>query len=243
MFRFYPLVLILQGYCLYHAYTQQKGYHWYLIIMFLPVIGSLIYLYDNFYSQANVDTVSEKIKGVVNPNHDVEKLLKESKYSDTIANRIKLADSYASRQKYLQAISLYESCLQGFNADDIKTKEKLMVAKYFIDDYEGVLNLGDSLNDNPSFKKSESRIVYAWSLHFLNHSEKAETVFKDMDIRFGNYMHRSEYAKFLIDRQKSFEAKELLESLEDEISHMDKVEQRQKKEIRREINGLLRSIR
>ena len=243
MIRLYPLVLILQGYCMYHAYTQKRGYHWYLIIMFLPVIGSLIYLFDVYGSQANIDTVSEKFKGVVNPNHDVEKLLKESKYSDTIANRIKLADSYASKQKYLQAISLYESCLHGFNADDIKTKEKLMVAKYFIDDYEGVQSLGDSLNENPQFKKSESRVVYAWSLHYLDQSEKAEAIFKDMDIRFGNYVHRSEYAKFLIDQQRSFEAKELLEELEDEIAHMDKSEQRQKKEIRREINGLLRSVR
>ena len=243
MSRLYPLVFIIQGYCIYHAYKNQKGYHWYLIILFLPIIGSLIYLFKNFGTQVNIDTVSETIKGAVNSNYEVEKLLKESKYTDTIANKIKLADVFASKEKYLQAIALYESCLQGFNSDDIKTKEKLMVAKYFIEDYNGVKELGDDLNEDPMFKNSESRIVYAWSLSFLDDNEKAEDVFKAMDIRFGNYVHRSEYAKFLMEQKRPLEAKELLTELENEISHMDTGEQRQKKPIRREINNLLRSVR
>lgn len=241
--RFFPVILILQGYCIYHAYKNQKGYHWYLIVLFLPLLGSFAYLFLNFGSRANLDTVSETIKGVINDDYEVEKLLKESKYSDTITNRIKLADSYASKQKYLQAIALYESCLEGYNADDLKTKEKLMVAKYFIDDYQGVEILGNTLNDNPSFKHSESRIVYAWSLAYLGNHEKAEEVFKDMDVRFSNYVHRSEFAKFMIEQNRSYEAKELLAELEEEISHMDSGEQRQKKAIRREINNLYKSVK
>lgn len=243
MSRLYPLVFILQGYCIYHAYKNQKGYHWYLIVLFLPIIGSLVYLFVNFGSRTNIENVGETIKGVVNSNYEVEKLIKESKYSDTITNRIKLADSYAARQKYLQAIALYESCLEGFNADDLKTKEKLMVAKYFIEDYAGVQELGDTLNENPTFKNSESRIVYAWSLYYNGQHQKAEEVFKAMDIRFGNYVHRSEYAKFLIEQKRSLEAKELLTELEEEISHMEASEQRQKKPIRKEINNILRSIK
>lgn len=243
MSRLYPLILILQGYCLYHAYKNKKEYYWYLLVLFLPVIGSLIYLFTNFGTQANLDTVSETIRGAVNSNYEVDRLLKEAKYSDTIANKIRLADSYASKQKYHQAIALYESCLEGFNADDLKTKEKLMVAKYFVDDYQGVLELGDTLNENPSFRNSESRIVYAWSLSFLGDYEKAEEVFKAMDVRFSNYVHRSEFAKFLMEQNRTFEAKELLSELEEEIAHMDAGEQRQKKAIRKEINNLYRSIK
>jgi len=239
----YPLIFILQGFCIYHAYKNQKGYHWYLIVLFLPIIGSLAYLFVNFGSTANMDTVSETIKGVVNSNYEVEKLLQESKYSDTITNRTKLADSYASQQKYLQAIALYESCLVGFNTDDLMTKEKLMVAKYFIEDYEAVQKIGDTLNEIPAFKNSESRIVYAWSLNFRDNTEKAEKVFKAMVIRFGNYVHRTEYAKFLIEQKRPLEAKKLLTELEDEISHMDTDEQRRKKSIRKEINNILKTLR
>lgn len=243
MSRLYPLVLILQGYCIYHAYKHQKEYYWYLIVVFLPILGSLAYLYVNFGSRVNIDSVTESIKEVVNSDYEVEKLLKEAKYSDTIANRIKLADSYASKGKYLPAISLYESCLVGYNADDLKTSEKLMVAKYFMNDYQGVVEHGDKLNELPSFRNSESRIVYAWSLAHIGNSEKAEEVFKAMNANFSNYVHRAEYAKFMIENNRSHEAREMLLQLEDEIVHMETGEQRQKREIRKEIKNLLRSVK
>lgn len=243
MSSLYPIVFILQGYCIYHAYQNQKEYHWYLIILFLPIIGSLLYLYLNFGSRLNLDNVGESIKGAVNTNYEVDKLLKNSEYSDTFANRIKLADTYASKGNYLPAISLYESSLQGFNADDLKTQEKLLVAKYFVEDYDGVLELGDTLNHLPTFKNSESRIVYAWSLAFRDNLEKAEEVFKGMVANFSNYVHRYEYAKFLIKQSREFEAKEMLLELENEISHMESGEQKRKSPIRKEINNLLSSIK
>lgn len=242
MSKLYPLVLILQGYCLYHAYKNQKEYYWYLAILFLPILGSLLYLYINFGSRIDIDQVSETIKSTVDSNYEVDKLIKESKYSDTIANRIKLADTYASKGKYLPAITLYESCLHGYNSDDLKTKEKLMVAKYFVEDYDGVITLGNDLNEVPLFKNSESRIVYAWSLSFSGDNEKAEAVFKDMDANFSNYVHRSEYAKYLMQHNRALEAKDILQNLEDEISHMEPGEQRRKSPIRKEIKNLIRSI-
>jgi len=238
-----PLLFVLQGYCIYHAYKNQKGYLWLMVILFIPILGALTYIFSNFGKSVNLEEVGESIKEAMDSDYDVEKLLKESKYSDTIANRIKLADSYASRRQYGQAIALYESCLQGFNADDLMTKEKLMVAKYFSDDYEGVKVLGDSLNEQYAFRNSESRIVYAWSLHYLGLTEQADTVFKEMDVRFSNYVHRSEYAKFLIEENRIHEARELLIGLQDEISHMESGEQRQKRDIRKEITNILKSIR
>jgi hypothetical protein len=196
----------------------------------------------NLGPTANLENVGEAVKGVVNTNYEVENLLKESTYSDTITNRIILADSYAAKEKYLQAIALYESCLTGFNVDDLITKEKLMVAKYFIQDYQGVQDVGDTLETNPSFKNSESRIVYAWSLHYSGHSEKAEEVFKAMDVRYSNYVHRYEHAKFLLELDRSADAIALLSELELEISEMEISEQQRKKEIRKEINNLLKSL-
>ena len=242
MSRLFPiLIILLQVYCIYHAYKNQKAFYWYLIILVFPVIGSLGYLFIHFESRENFESMGEKIKGMVNEEYEVEKLIKESKYSDTITNRIKLADKYASKQRFHEAIALYESCLKGYNADDIQNKEKLMVSKFYIHDYEGVIETGNSLNNEPLFRNSESRIVYAWSLHLLDRNEEAEAVFKDMDVRFSNYVHRSEYAKFLIENSRSLDARDLLSELEDEIAHMDPSEQRQKREIRKEIVSLLKS--
>lgn len=202
----------------------------------------MIYLYVHFATRQNIDTVKSTIQTTVNSNFEIEQLLKESKYADTIANRIKLADAYASKTKYLQAITLYESCLEGYNKDDHKTREKLMVARYFVGDNNEVIKHGDLLKDDVAFKKSESRIVYAWSLSAEGQNEKAESEFKDMDVRFGNYVHRTEYAKYLIEQNREKESKELLLSLQDELSHMEREERRQKKDIAKEIEKVLKTV-
>lgn len=243
MYRFSSFILIAQAFCIYHAYKNKKEYYWYLLIIFLPFLGSVAYLYIHFATRRNIDNVATKIKTTVNSNYEIQELLKESKYADTIANRIKLADAYASKNKYLQAIALYESSLEGFNKDDIKTREKLMVARYFVDDFEEVLKHGEYLVGDPLFKNSESRIVYAWSLSALDMKEKAEAEFKEMDVRFGNYIHRTEYVKYLLEQERPKEAKELLLSLQDEIAHMDRDEQRQKKDIAKEIEKLMRTLK
>lgn len=246
MIRIYSLIGIAQIFCLYHAFTKKKEMYWYFIIIFLPMIGTLAYLYVHFFTKSTISNVTdtiESIKGKMDKNYEIEKLLNQAKYTDTISNKIRLADAYASKQQYGQAIALYNSCLKGYNADDLPTLEKLMVAYYFSDDFENTIKIGNQLNTNPLFKNSESRITYAWSLYFDGQEEKAEEVFKAMDIRYGNYVHRTEFAKFLIDLGRAKEALGILQTLEEEIDGMDRPEKRQKSQISADLKKLKRSIR
>jgi len=242
MFRYYTIIMIIQAFCLYHIFKNKKESYWYLVVIFLPFLGSLLYLFQEFGSRNNIEKVSETIKGSINKNYHYEQLLKEAKFTDTFTNRIKLGDHHASREEYDQAIALYESCLQGFNKDDVKTIEKLMVAKYYVDDFSAVIELGKKLEKDKTFKNSESRIVYAWALYQDDSLDQSEAVFKDMDVRFGNYLHRIEYARFLEAERREGEAKALLLSLKEEIDHMETNEKRQKKPIAKEINTFLKRI-
>ena len=94
------------------------------------------------------------------------------------------------------------------------------------------------MGDTKTFKNSEERIAYAWSLHHQKEITKAEMIFKDMDVRFSNYKHRLEYGQFLIENKREEEAKVHLSYLLEEINHMDRVEQRSKKQIIRTIRNL-----
>lgn len=242
MLRLYSLLGILQLFCLYHAFKNRKESYWYFVIFFLPGLGTAAYVYMHFLTKNNIDKVSETIKSTVNPKYSINSLLKEAKYSDTITNKEKLADAYASKGQYHQSIALYESCLEGFNAGDLGIQEKLMVARYFVDDFEGVVKVGNELEGKKAFAKSESRVVYAWSLFYLGADAKSDKVFQSMDIRYGNYVQRAEFAKYLIETHREREAKSLLISIQDEFDGMDKIEFRQKKEIRKEISGLMKAV-
>ena len=242
MIRYYSIIGALQVFCLYHIYKNHRESYWYFVVLFIPALGSLAYLYVEFFTRNNIEKVSESIKNVVNPEYSIQNLLKEAKYSDTITNKEKLADAYASKGQYHQAIALYKSCLEGFNEADSGILTKLMVAQYFVDDYQGVVVAGSKLDGDPVFDKSESQAVYAWSLYHVGQHEKADEVFESMDVRYSHYVQRSEYAKYLIETNRSDQAKDLLSSLIDEFEGMDKTELRQKKAIRKEIEGLMKEV-
>ena len=205
------------------------------MILFLPIAGSLIYLYYNFYNQRNLDSIADGIEGVINSNHKIETTQKELKYTDTITNRTKMADEYMFTKNYTEAINLYKSCLTGYNKKDPETIKKLIKAKFIMEDYLSVIYYGDLLKSDIYFKNSESRIDYAWSYYKSNQPEIAENIFKSMERQFTNYPHRMEYGIFLCETNKKEKAKAVFDNLLEEIDDMDSQEQRLNKSIYKQI--------
>src|SRR5689334_16439748 len=214
MIGIYTPVLILQAYCLYHAYQRNAVQHWYWLIIFLPGIGCALYLYHNFYNRDNIESIAEGVKTVVNSNYKLEQLEKAYKLSDNITSQTNLANGYVKYGRYDDAIKLYEECLSGFMADD-PTLQMLLLQAYFLkQDYESAIRVGKNLQSEKSFQNAEERIAYAWALHHAGKTELAETTFEDMNKSFSNYRHRVEFGKFLLATGKQDALRDLLNSLQ-----------------------------
>lgn len=238
LYGYYTPILLLQAFCIYHAYRNNTHQKWMWLIIFIPLIGCLIYLYDNFASRRNLEDVQEGVKGMMTSNYQLKKLEKENKYAATVSNKVKLADAYLQHGRYEAAIPLYQSCLTGLYSDDPDLIKKLLKAHFLNKDYPNVVACAQKLLTEKSFKNDEARIAYAWSLYHLGKEAEAETNFKAMDAQFSNFPHRVEYCKFLLAIQRSQESKAKLEELMDEIDHMDTFEQRLKRPILREIKQI-----
>jgi hypothetical protein len=242
MIRFTPL-LILQIFCIYHAYTNRVDWRWYLLIIFLPLIGCIIYLYVHFVNKQNLSTVTKGVQSVINTNHELERLEKQMEFSDTIQNKTLVADKYVELERYEEAIALYQSCLEGFNENDPKTIKKLVKALYLHEDYKKAVFYGDKVLDDPYFLKSEDVICYAWSLFYTDELKLAEALFSKMDVSFANYVHRMEYAKFLHETDRTGEALEKLEEIMAEFDHMESTEKRHLRPTIRAIQQLHRELK
>jgi hypothetical protein len=238
MYGYYTPILLLQAFCLYHAYRNNTHQKWLWLIIFIPLIGCLIYLYDNFASRRNLEDVQEGVKTMVNSNYQINKLEKEIKYAPTVTNKVKLADAYVQHQRYVEAIPLYQSCLQGLYADDPHLIKKLLRVLYLNKDYAAAIEHGQKLLREKSFLQDEARVAYAWSWFHVGNLEEAESNFRAMDLQFSNFPHRVEFCKFLIENKRENEAKEKLEELMDEIDHMSAFEQKLKRPILRQIKQL-----
>ncbi|MEM9822812.1 MAG: hypothetical protein AAF985_17155 [Bacteroidota bacterium] len=237
MFRFYTPILLLQLFCLYHAYSRQEEQRWFWIILFFPFFGSLFYLYHSFYSRRNMEHLAEGMKSTLINNYKTTKLEKALNFSDTFTNKMRLADEYYQNGSYAQAKQLYESCLSGLYKDDTRLLMKLINVNDQLSEYEEVIRYGEQIIDEKAFNQSNEKIILARAYQKKGRIEKAEQMFKQTDIRFSNYEQRIAYAQFLEQAGKVDLAKKKLEALLAEIDSMDTYERRQKRQTARRIKN------
>lgn len=238
MFQYYTPVFLLQIFCLYHAYKNNSEQKWYWLIIFFPLGGGLIYLYTHFYNRSTIEIITENVKGVVINDYRIGQLEKEMQFSDSVKTKTALADEYARIGRYKDAIDLYTDCAQGFMSDDTSLLMKLTQTHFLHTDYEAAVSYGKQLEKEKTFKNSDERASYAWSLHYTGNTEQAEAIFKDMDSSFANYIPRTEYCKFLLATNRADESKIKLNDLLTEFDQMKSPERRLQKSILAEIKEL-----
>ena len=238
MLGLFTPILLLQAFCVYHAYRNNVEQRWYWLILFLPLFGCIIYLVQNFNSASTIKSLEENVKVAIISNYKTEQLEKALRFSDSVKNKINLADEYVNIGRYGEAIQLYESSLQGFMSDDASLRMKLLKAHFMNEDYEAAVQYGDDLKSETTFKNSEVRVTYAWSIYQTGKAALAETIFADMDKSFSNYYHRLEYCKFLIKTEKIELAKEKLSELMQEFDHVKGPERRLNRETFSQVKDL-----
>ena len=238
MIRFYPLVVFLQIFCLYHAYTNKSEQKWFLIIFFLPFLGSLFYLYTHFYSRQNLSNVKEGVKGTFVKNYKINRLEKELEFSNTFTNKMELAEEHSRVGNLNRAIELYESCNHGLHANDAGLALKLIRNQYLNENHEEVVKYGKQLKSVKEFANSNEKTAYAWSLFRLGKESESQQVFDEMDVQFANYQNRLEYVYFLQEADRNSEAKEKIGRLMEEIKVMDSYEKNINKLVIRDIKSV-----
>lgn len=211
--------------------------------MFFPFIGSVFYLYHHFYSQRSIENLSEGIKTTFVGNYKIDKLEKELKFSETVSKKIELANEHSDVGNYERALELYTSCCIGIYEDDPDLIKKIVKNSFLIQDYGAAIEYGRKIENEISFKNSDERVAYAWSLFNTNNFDAAAENFRSMDVRFSNYKHRLQFAKFLYQTNQKAESLDKLQLLLEEIDSMDNFEKKSKKTIQKEIQNYLNAIK
>lgn len=242
MLPLFSLAVALQGFCLYHAYQSRSEQKWYYLIIFLPYIGSAIYLYDSFYNRKSIKEVTEVVNHVVNNNYKIDQLEKDVEYNSSATNNIRLADAYLAVGRHKEAAELYESCHTGFLADDESLRRKLVHAWYLSGQYEKSESLGQDLMSTKDFKNAEERISFAWSLHHLGKTDQAQKHFEDMNRTFTNYAQRLSFCDFLITTKNNPAAKQLAGELASEFEMMKGPERRLYRDEMKRVSDLQQSL-
>ncbi|MEX0287570.1 MAG: hypothetical protein AB3N14_00530 [Flavobacteriaceae bacterium] len=238
----YYLIIALQGFCVYHCVVQKNNYYWIFAIIFLPVIGSLLYLFMNVFRKSDIDKAQENLTAVINPTKKIRDLEKKFKFSATFENEVRLADAYLEAEHFEKAIDHYEASLKDVFQNDFYVISKLEEAYYFSSNFEKAIYYAEKIKDNSKFNKSKAAFLYGLALEKIADVNGAEEILKGFNAPYSRYMERLELANFYQRRGKLKEAKELLTEIVTEYEGMSKQSYRQNRNLIKKAKELMTTI-
>lgn len=238
----YYLIVALQVFCFYHVYKNGRPYYWYFVIIFIPLVGSLVYILTQVFSKGDADTIQKEITSIINPTKKIKDLEKQLEFSESYTNRINLADAYFEINAYKNAIDNYEKTLLDTVQDSTYAKQQLVLCYFELKDYIKVISIAKELLNHAEFQGSKQQFCYGLALKEMGQLEKAEVQLKAIDKPYSNYAERLELAKFYLDNGNKTEAVELLNEIQVEAQYMTKPNRRLYRNTIVEVDRLLKSI-
>jgi len=199
---------------------------WLWIIIFLPLVGCIIYIFSEMRPGRNIRTPQINIGAVINPGGKIKKLEDNLRFTDTFDNKIKLADAYLAAGYTDKAVELYEKSLAGAFAENEHGLVQLAAAYFQQQRYEDVVSTLKKIYKTHQFARSQAHILYARALEYTGNPEAAEIEFKLMKGRYSNFEQRYEYGQFLIRADRIEEAYDIFEQMVEEGPHLSSMERR-----------------
>jgi hypothetical protein len=172
------LVFGLQLLCLAHVMRTGRPCQWLFIILALPLVGCLAYLFVEILPELRHSRAARQavrnIGAVIDPERDLRELTERLAAADTVENRAALAEECLRRGRAPDAERLFQSCLSGVHATDHALLLGLARAQFAREDYAGACQTLDRLRAaHPNLDCPEGHLLYARSKEHQGDIEQA----------------------------------------------------------------------
>lgn len=163
---FFALSILVQIFLIVHVIRTGRATFWVWIILFAPLIGSLVYLIvevlPTLLGSRSARKVGRKVKATIDPNRDVRATANALQIADTIENRIKFANALKDKGMLDEALDAFNQVLTGLYKYDpnlLLRKAEILFAK---NDFQQTREVLDTLiRENPDFKSPDGHLLYA----------------------------------------------------------------------------------
>lgn len=162
------------------VHAMRRGYplFWVFLIIFVPLIGCLLYIVMVILPEALQSRAAQQgskaFMKAIDPGKELRRLKEALEISDTIGNRLALAREYLRQNKLDEAIELFESSLSGMYRTDPDILLGLATALVEAQRFELAKQRLDALfQANPDYDGADARLLYARSLDALDETDQA----------------------------------------------------------------------
>ncbi len=238
----FGIVIILQVICAVHCLRSGQDRGWLWIIIFLPLVGTLIYFFTVLFTSRQLKKMQDSLGSAIHPAGSIRKLEANVRFSDTFANRVALADALLAKGETQRAITIYNDSLTGTFSESEHVLAQLSEAYFRLKQYDDVIRVTSKIKSLPQFPRSRAHLHYAISLGYTGQTKAAEAEFQRFKSRFANFEGRYEYGMFLIRQERTQEARELFTTLREEFRQLGAREKRFARSAVRKASRVLRTL-
>lgn len=215
---FFIISLLVQVALVVHVVKTGRNTMWIWIIVMLPLAGALAYFIVEVAPSLSGSRTGRRaavsLDKTINPNKGLNQAVRDVSISDTVENRLALAEELFHKEEYAKVRELLVNCLKGVHQDDPDIMFRLAQTELALGNPETSKALLDELiAKNPSYKNADAHLVYARSLSALKQYDKAIEEFDVLHSYFSGPEATFYYAELCRELGKDELAQSLFEQI------------------------------
>ena len=210
IWTFIPVVFFLI--CIVHVIRTDRVWPWLWVIVLIPGLGILVYLamavLPDLMNSRRVRSAGAGLGRAIDPHRDYRQALRAADLVGSIDSKRALAEQYAGRGQYGEAVALYKDIIVGQFADDSALLMGLARAQFLGGDGAGAqTSLEHLFATNPKFISEEAHLLYARSLEAQGKLQDAAEEYARLVPYFAGEEARARYAAVLAKLGRTDEAR------------------------------------
>jgi hypothetical protein len=175
---FFLILALIDVICIVHAAKTGRFMPWVYLILFLPGIGPIAYvlveLVPEWFGSAQGQKARRLIVSTLDPEKQYRKSADDLEISDTIANRVTLAEECLTLGKFEEALRHYENVLGRPMGDEPAFALGKAQAEFGLNRPQDTVVTLDELRERwPDYQSAEGHLLYARALDASGRTNEA----------------------------------------------------------------------
>jgi hypothetical protein len=223
------LVVLVQIACAIHCLRTGRPPWWLLIILLFPLLGSLIYVImevlPGLAGRREVRMAKAAAVRTIDPDREIRAARDALDTADTAANRIAMADAFAERENWPEAMLHYRAAIDRAPLPDRATHLKLARANLEAGNAAEAKRVIESLPASRSAgDEDRAGLLLGRALAELGEAEAALALFADVGTRLPGGEAQCRQAGLLLELGRDAEAAVPLAEAERRLRRLDRYE-------------------
>jgi hypothetical protein len=223
------LSIIIQILCAVHCVRNNRNSAWLMVIIFLPLVGSLAYAFfeilPGFSGHREVRAVKAAAIRKLDPERELRAARDALEIADTAANRTALGDALAEKRDWAEAAAHYRGALAKMPAGDRAAQSKLARALLESGDADAARKILETLPESASLTENDrAKLLLARSFQECGEADRALALYAEIGPRLAGAEAQCRHAALLIEKGRTAQALPLLEETERRAKRIDRFE-------------------